>query len=531
MTDAQTGTPKMWDRVADLTLGWKGRGLAFLLGVTSSLGMAPLFWWPLTLLALALFMALLVQTKTNKRAFGLGWFFGFGHFVISLSWLPMAFNFQAEMPASLGWVALALLSMLMGFYPALASLAAKRIAGKKLLPFIMAFAGSWSLAEWLRANLFTGFAWNPLAEVALPMLYAFPARLVGTYGLSALLLLIAGALLLLARRNYRDAALAAILPLLLLLLSIGSYQDYFAGPPAGRGVNATLVQPNIGQDAKWETSVIETNFSKLAGLSKSENNQPRLLLWTEAAFPDYLEEGYPEEYYRIPPSMQRQRVSALLGPQDVLLTGALKLEIDGKGEAVGARNSIYAMDAKGTLLGRYDKSHLVPFGEYLPLRPILEPIGLSRLVPGAIDFFPGEGPQTLTVPGFGKAGLLICYEMIFSGNVADRNNRPDYLFSPSNDAWFGGWGAPQHHAQARLRAIEEGLSIARVTPTGISSVIDADGRTVASIAQSQAGAVTVHIPPSRAATPFARFGNVIPLLFGLILVLGGLGLARGRTSR
>ena len=138
-----------------------------------------------------------------------------------------------------------------------------------------------------------------------------------------------------------------------------------------------------------------------------------------------------------------------------------------KGQLVAARNSVSALDSNGKLLGHYDKAHLVPYGEYLPLPWLLRPLGLARLVPGDLDFWPGPGPQTLTVLVGGKpvkVGLQICYEIIFSGQVVDRQNRPDFIFNPSNDAWFGTIGPPQHLAQARLRAIEEGLPVIRATP-------------------------------------------------------------------
>ena len=143
-----------------------------------------------------------------------------------------------------------------------------------------------------------------------------------------------------------------------------------------------------------------------------------------------------------------------MGDGDVLVTGANRLVIE-KGQLVAARNSVSAMDANGNLLGHYDKAHLVPYGEYLPLPWLLRPLGLARLVPGDLDFWPGPGPQTMTVHLNGKPvkiGIQICYEMIFSGHVTDRTNRPDFIFNPSNDAWFGTIGPPQHLAQAQLRA-------------------------------------------------------------------------------
>ena len=182
----------------------------------------------------------------------------------------------------------------------------------------------------------------------------------------------------------------------------------------------------------------------------------------------------------------------------------------------GATNSVYVLEPLGRIVGRYDKAHLVPYGEYLPMRPLLSAIGLSRLAPGDLDFTAGPGPRTIQLPGeWGKVGFQLCYEIIFSGEVVDRLNRPDFIFNPSNDAWFGRWGPPQHLAQARLRAAEEGLPVIRSTPTGISALIDPHGhdRPVAAVANRRDRSM----PPSptrSAPTPFARLGNIIPLALG-----------------
>ena len=163
------------------------------------------------------------------------------------------------------------------------------------------------------------------------------------------------------------------------------------------------------------------------------------------------------------------------------------------------------------------------------MRPLLSAIGLSRLVPGDLDFLPGPGPQSYVLPGFGKAGIQICYEIIFSGHVVDRNHRPDFLFNPSNDAWFGEWGPPQHLAQARLRAIEEGIPIIRSTPTGISAVIAADGRVLDAVAWHQAGAIATTLPSPFPPTAFARLGNILPFLFAAALT--AIAIAVRRRSR
>ena len=273
--------------------------------------------------------------------------------------------------------------------------------------------------------------------------------------------------------------------------------------------------------------------------SQPKNERPRLILWPEAAIPWRLEDGYPFRYYQFQPGETAQgarlTLMRLMNPGDVLLTGVDRLEFDKDRQLVGARNGVTAMDSSGKILATYDKAHLVPYGEYLALRWLLEPLGATRLVPGTIDFWPGPGPRTLNLPFNGqrvKVGMQICYEIIFSGQVTDRAHRPDFIFNPSNDAWFGSWGPPQHLAQARLRAIEEGLPVVRSTPTGISAVIDADGRIVQSLPLGKAGRIDARLPAAKAPTLFALYGNILSLAFAALLIAGALlPLARRHTSR
>jgi apolipoprotein N-acyltransferase len=219
----------------------------------------------------------------------------------------------------------------------------------------------------------------------------------------------------------------------------------------------------------------------------------------------------------------------MIGPNDLLLTGGMAVNSRDGIRASGATNSVYAIDGRGRILARYDKAHLVPYGEYLPMRPLLSALGLSQLAPGSLDQDAGPGPRTLDLPIVGLVGFQLCYEIIFSGEVVDRANRPNFLFNPSNDAWFGEWGPPQHLAQARLRAVEEGLPVLRATPTGITAVIDADGRLVASLPRHRAAFLDARLPPRHPPTLFARFGNVLPMLFALILAAAAI--AVGRKAR
>lgn len=509
-------------------------GLSLVAGGLSATGFAPLNFWPLALLMLALWLAVLNHAPHRKSAFLSGWLFGVGHFVVGLNWIAKAFTFQAAMPGWLGYVAVILLSLYLAVFPALAALGAYWIGRNRTSTLVLAMAGTWIITEWLRSWMFSGFIWNPLAASLPPALWGGSAY-VGTYGLAALAIVTAGLLLQIgfavAQRRWRQTAVAIVPALLLLALAAILTPGTSAGQEEPAGFPITVVQPNIGQQDKWKAGYEAQNLAKLAELTVRHDDRPRILFWPEAAIPDYLETGYPVRYYYgRPPELVRQQLAALMKPGDVLMLGALKLEFDdAKGRAVGARNSVFAIDGQGELLGRYDKAHLVPYGEYLPMRPLLSAIGLSRLAPGDFDFWPGPGPRTLDLGAFGTAGLQVCYEIIFSGQVVDSGNRPDFLFNPSNDAWFGAWGPPQHLAQARLRSIEEGLPVIRSTPTGISALIDAQGAIVASIPMGQAGRIDAELPHPRSPTLFARHGNILALGLALILLLSAIAIrVRGR---
>ncbi len=530
-------------RIAASALRWP-KLVALFLGAVSATGFAPLDLWPLTLLALGGWMMLTARATRSTGAFGIGWAFGVGHFVIGLNWIATAFTYQAAMPAWLGWIAVLLLALYLAIYPALAALGAwlvQRIGASQkglTISFILAFAALWTITEWLRSWVFTGFAWNPLSAIMVgPENLAVPMiRWIGTYGASATALLVAGfAIRTFAVVTDTDSARGfwwrrrltffGLVAGLIILSAMGRTE-----PVRGeKRAPITVVQPNVGQEDKWVGAKADANFAKLARLTTPKDATPRLILWPEAAVPDYLETGYPYVYYDRSPAEARARLIRLMNPDDVMLLGALKLELDRHGDVVGARNAVMTVHADGKLGPRYDKSHLVPYGEYLPMRPVLSAIGLSRLAPGDIDFWPGPGPRTLDLGIFGKAGLQICYEIIFSGQVVDRARRPDFLFNPSNDAWFGGWGPPQHLAQARLRAIEEGLPVVRATPTGISAVIDADGRVVESLPMHRAGRIDTSLPQARTPTLFAQYGNILPVGFALLLLV--LAIAFRRRGR
>jgi apolipoprotein N-acyltransferase len=489
--------------------------LSFLAGLVAACGFEPVGLWPLTPAAFALLLWLVRGAPRLRSALARGWWFGVGHFILGLNWIATAFTYQAEMPASLGYLAVVLLSLYLAAYPAAAAGLAWRWGRKNDLRFVLLFAAAWIVTEWLRATMFTGFAWNPIGVALIATPISNAARLVGTYGLSGLAALLAGTALLLWLKRWRSAGAAAAGVFALALAG------FLAGGPAPgpAGIALRIVQPNIGQQDKWREGFQRQNMARLRRLSTSAVGEPRLLLWPEAAVTRPLQNGLRDPGYIIEMMELRRDVAAMLGEKDLLLTGGVTWRSADGLDITSATNSVFAIDPSGRILARYDKSHLVPYGEYLPMRPILSTLGLSRLAPGDVDFDPGPGAQTLDLPVVGKVGFQLCYEMIFSGEVVDRGNRPAFLFNPSNDAWFGAWGPPQHLAQARLRALEEGLPVLRSTPTGISAVIDSDGRLLNSLKWRTAGIIDTRLPAPKTPTPFARLGNILPLLFALLLVV------------
>jgi apolipoprotein N-acyltransferase len=496
--------------------------LSFLAGLISALGFEPLRLWPLTLGSFAALLWLVEAAPTLRSALARGYWFGVGQFVLGLNWIATAFTYQSAMPVWLGWIAVVLLSLYLAVYPAMAAGLAWRWGRRDRLPLVLIFASAWIVTEWLRANMFTGFAWNPVGVALLPTPVSHWAKWIGTYGLSGIALLLAGCVYLLLRRRWRSAAGLAV------PIAAGSAAALLlSAPDAPPGAPIRIVQPNIGQEQKWTAGFERRNFARLRDLSQGRPIAgPRLLLWPEAAVTDPLQDGRRSMMRQFDVLETRQRVASVLQPGDVLLTGGITFRSADGQFATSATNSVFAMDSRGRIHNRYDKAHLVPYGEYLPARPILSRLGLSRLAPGDIDFDSGPGPRTLVLPLVGQAGFQLCYEIIFSGEVVDPENRPFFLFNPSNDAWFGAWGPPQHLAQARLRALEEGLPVLRSTPTGISAVIDAEGRLLHSLPWRTAGAIDTRLPAPKPPTLFARAGNVLPFLFALLLAAIAIAIRR-----
>lgn len=486
-------------------------------GLLSSLGFAPVSFWPVTIMGIMALMAVADGLRCRRQIFCVGWAFGFGQSALSIHWLAQAFQYQASLPDWTGWAAVLVLSGYLALFPALALTFARWLAPDGPAFRLLAFPGAWVLAEWSRGWLFTGFAWNPLGVIWIDVpIVAEIAGWIGATGLSGLTVALAGSLLQSARSH------RLFLGLQIAVLVFVAIAPRPASPSGAKtvGTRVRIVQPNIGQDEKWQGDLSRRHRRTLLALSGRPRGDDlaRLIFWPEAAIAEEIERA---------PHI-RKELAAMLGPRDLLLTGGIAIEQLAGGGTPTATNSMFVVDSNAEIVVRYDKTHLVPFGEYVP--SFAKWTGLDRFAAGAVEFREGAGPRSLVLPGLPKVAVNICYEMTFPGKVVDPADRPGFIFNPSNDAWFGRWGPPQHLAQARLRAIEEGLPVIRSTSTGISAIIRNDGSVASSIPLDTAGAIDADLPPSGLPTLFSRWGHWLALTMAGLAILGAAFKRRRRRS-
>jgi apolipoprotein N-acyltransferase len=413
------------------------------------------------------------------------------------------------------------LSAYFALYPAAAAVVARATtapgAGR-----VAVLAAAWTAGEWLRGVALSGFAWNPIGSVWTPVEVVQLAAASGVYGLSLLTVLAAAAPAAVAHGRRAGLRLTGGAAALVAAAWLGGAARLAAAPDAAvDGVRLRLVQPNVSQVQKWREDLRQAQLAKLLALSRRIGGPPPThIIWPETATP----------YFVASEPRLRRTLAQVVPPGGALITGAMRTAPD---PANPGRpriwNSLHAIDAAGAVTATYDKFHLVPFGEYVPLRSIL---GLAKLTHGDTDFSAGEGPATLRLPGLPPFSPLICYEVIFPGEVVAAGERPEWLLNVTNDAWFGVSSGPyQHFASARLRAVEEGLPVARAANTGVSGIIDAYGRVVGRLELGREGVVDGPLPRATAQpTPFARFGNTPVLILCIALIILG-PLSKSRKAR
>jgi apolipoprotein N-acyltransferase len=507
--------------VSGLT-GWRRYAFALTAGLFSALAYAPFDIFPCLLLAFAVVVLLIDGTQMQGRRIGLaalvGWSFGFGQFLGGLYWVGYAFIVDpTEHAWQIPFVEL-LLPGGLALFPA-AACAVAAVFWRQDSARIYVFAMCYGVFEWLRGHILTGFPWNLAAYVwgaSLPVLQT--AAVIGAYGLTLLTILLGASLADLCGEARQRRLPALMAGLFVVLWAGGALRLATAASAYVPGVELRLVQPNVRQQDKYVPEYRARNWRELVALSvRPGSAEPTHIIWPEAAPPFLLTRT----------AEALDEVAVLTGQHRVLMTGAVRI-LASPDNGYREFNSFYIFARGGQLLDAYDKFHLVPFGEYLPLASLMTRLGISKLVDSPGGFTPGDGPHTFPVPGAPPVGPLICYEILFPGEVVGKT-RPGWLANVTDDSWFGPSTGPyQHFVTARVRAIEEGLPVARAANTGISGVIDPLGRVVASLGIGKTGVVDSPLPRSLPNTPYARLGESG---FVLILVACACAAAFGRRSK
>lgn len=470
---------------------------AVTVGAALPLAFAPWSWWWLAPACLALLFSLVRQASPG-RAFLLGYAFGLGLFGVGVSWIHVSITRYGGGGWLAGFAATGGLVAFLALFPALA-LGMSRLLRPRADAWALwvTMPGAWVALEWLRTWIFTGFPWLLLgySQVDSPLAVAL-APIGGVLGLSLTVCLGAAALVWCGERRRKRYRLVGLLVLLLLAVPLLQWITRDWTEPAGPPLRVAVVQGNFDQAEKWRPENRALARARYAELSEPLW-QGDLMVWPETAIPE-LYENLPAIYRDSLARHAKDNGSALV-------MGALTRR--------GGRlyNSAIVVESGAV----YDKRHLVPFGEYVPLRGLF---GDTLDVLGApqADFNAGSGDAHLPVAGY-RAAIAICYEIIFGADVAAVAEGSALLITMSNDAWFGDSVGPHQHLQiARLRAMETQRPLLRATNTGISMIVDHRGRPLASAPQFQPAVATASISPRRGSTPYMRWRD-IPLLWVLAL--------------
>jgi apolipoprotein N-acyltransferase len=512
-----------------LSWGWRRRLIAFAAGGLSALAMAPFNAWPILFLTFPTLVWLIDGAGESRwgglaAAAAIGWWFGFGYFLAGLYWIGYAFLVDAP---DFGWllpIAVIGLPAVLAVYTALGVALARLLWTRGALR-IVALGVALTASEWLRGHLFTGFPWNAFGyALTAPLALAQAASLFGIWGLTFIAIAVFASPATLG--DDPSETTRPRLPLtvgLIVLAALGGFGAWRLAHNPTRlvdGVHLRIMQPNLQQDVRFNYSAKQDVMDRYIALSnRASGSQAQgmgdttQLIWPESPFPFFLTRE----------ADALAQITNLLQQGSVLITGAIRLADPDHPAQSGVYNSIYVVDHSGSVAAVYDKVHLVPFGEYLPFERILERFGLEELTEQRGGFLAGDRHRLIAVPGAPIALPLICYEVIFPGEVMPPGKRPGWIVNVTNDGWFGiSTGPYQHFQQARVSAIELGLPLARAANTGISAVVDPVGRIVNSLPLGAEGVFDSPLPRAIGAPIYARVGDApafIIMLMALIAVV------------
>ena len=493
---------------------WRRCGVTFALGAIAALAFPPYSLTPVLWLCFPALYFLMQTVRDGRHAFVTGWLYAFGFFLVGLYWIAAAMFVDI---AQFWWavpLAVAGLPFVFSIFYGLATWAWRSV-GMGGTAGVISFAVLWFGADAARGHLLTGFPWI-ISGYAwggfLPMQQV--ASVIGVYGLGlvTLLLVLAPVTLIRGQSRYTIFSLCA----LAVMAGWGAWHLHQHPTGYVDHVRLRLVQPNIDQAHKWHNDERDAHFNTLQDLTSVPSDKPVThVVWPETAATFYLGEE----------PLRRDAIAAHLPSGGALLTGVIRREVM-LSQHYAYYNAMVAVDDKADLIASYDKAHLVPFGEYIPLRNL---VPLRTLANMGLDFTAGEGRRSLRIAGLPPFSPLICYEAIFPNEVVDRDDPPSFMLNITNDGWYGHTAGPyQHFAIVRMRAIEEGLPLARSANTGISAMVDSYGRIVKSLDVGETGFVDTDLPLPAEPTLFHRYGDI--LINGMVAALMMLAVALRRVE-
>lgn len=517
--------------------GWRAALIAVMAGAVSALAMPPFDIFPVLFVTMPILVWLVDGTTAPVDAgffrrlwpaARIGWLFGFGYFLAGLWWLGMAFLVDGDefiwlLPVAV-LVLPAGLALFWGFGAAVA-----RIFWADGWRRIVALSAGLALAEWLRGTIFTGFPWNTIGYAAMPNpLMMQSASVLGLYGITPLALLVFSSPGIFAasssvRPRRMRALFVVVLTLVVAHLGFGAWRLSTATNEMVDNVKLRIIQPGIKQAEKWQEGKEMEIFNRYITLSAQTNSSTTKaldgvthLIWPESAFPFLLTRN----------RAAIASIAALLPQNTTLITGAMRAEAAVPGSTEGFTfNSLYVINGDGEIIGAQDKVHLVPFGEYLPFQSQMESLGLRQLTRLRGGFSAGHQRRHIPLEDAPAFLPLVCYEIIFPGQVRGAGEEPGWIINVTNDAWYGNTPGPyQHLRQARIRAVEEGLPLIRAANSGISMISDSFGRIIRIIPLGEIGLIDGPLPKSVNRTMFLNMGNLpywlILFIFFFLITFG-----------
>ncbi len=468
--------------------------------------------------------------KPLRSAFFRGWLTGGAYFTISLWWLAEPFYIDAKEQGWMAPFAVVIVALGMALFWGAAASVYRLLAGRSVAR-VMLFAAALAGFEWLRGHVLTGFPWDlPGESWRAGSAPSQAAAFVGAYGLTWLTVAAFATPALIFEDWRGRAALAAGVAVVLGLYGAGSVRLAGAVAPERDSPWIRIVQADVKQESKYDQSLFTSIVSRYLVLTaRPSAHPPDIVIWPEGAIPQALDD------YLAPGALTGQAIAGVMRPGQTLLVGGYRYGQAKDGRSV-VFNSLWALrrTAGGlAVIGVYDKFRLVPFGEFMPLNGLASALGVKQFVHVGDGFTPGPRPRPMRLPGLAPFQPLICYESLFPGFTRDGARaagfRPTWIANVSNDAWFGtGSGPVQHLNMASYRAIEEGMPIARATPTGRSAMIDAFGRIVPgkSLGEGAFGIIDAPLPPALAPTLFDRLGDSAFFTMLIVSLLGARGISR-----